>query len=62
MVGPATGLAAMVLTGVGVWAIAVQIRSRRSMGEADDLPSWPVDGQQALAAPPWWRRCAMPPR
>lgn len=52
MVGPATGLAAMVLTGVGVWAVAVQVRSRRSMGEADELAQLASGlANQALVAP-----------
>ena len=52
LVGAMTGLAVMVLTGVGVWAIAVQIRSRRSLREADELAQL-TNGlaNQALVAP-----------
>lgn len=52
LVGAATGVAAMVLTGVGVWAIAVQVRSRRSLREADELAQL-ANGlaNQALVAP-----------
>ena len=52
LVGAMTGVAVMVLTGVGVWAIAVQIRSRRSLREADDLAQL-TNGlaNQALVAP-----------
>lgn len=52
LLGPVTGLAAMILTGVGLWAIAVQIRSRRSLQEADELAQL-TNGlaNQALVAP-----------
>ena len=52
LVGATTGVAGMVLTGVGIWAIAVQIRSRRSLREADDLAQL-TNGlaNQALVAP-----------
>ena len=52
LVGTTTGVAAMVLTAVGVWAIAVQIRSRRSLREADELAQL-TNGlaNQALVAP-----------
>ena len=52
LVGTITGVAAMVLTAVGVWAIAVQIRSRRSLREADELAQL-TNGlaNQALVAP-----------
>lgn len=51
-VGAATGLAAMVLTAIGVWAVAVQIRSRRSLRESDELAQL-TNGlaNQALVAP-----------
>ena len=52
LVGATTGLAAMVLTGVGVWAIAVQARSRRSLREADELAQLTTGlANQALVAP-----------
>lgn len=51
-VGAATGLAAMVLTAVGVWAVAVQIRSRQSLRESDELAQLTNSlANQALAAP-----------
>ncbi|WP_419925621.1 hypothetical protein [Candidatus Poriferisocius sp.] len=52
LVGATAGVAAMVLTGVGVWAIAVQVRSRRSLREADELAQL-ANGlaNQALVAP-----------
>lgn len=52
LLGPITGLAAMILTGVGLWAIAIQIRSRRSLREADELAQL-TNGlaNQALVAP-----------
>ena len=51
-VGTMTGLAAMVLTGVGVWAVAVQVRSRRSLREADELAQFTSGlANQALVAP-----------
>ena len=52
LVGTTTGVAAMVLTGVGVWAIVVQIWSRRSLREADELAQL-TNGlaNQALVAP-----------
>jgi len=52
LVGTTTGVAAMALTGVGVWAIAVQVRSRRSLREADELAQL-TNGlaNQALVAP-----------
>ena len=51
-VGAATGLAAMVLTAIGVWAVAVQIRSHRSLRESDELAQL-TNGlaNQALVAP-----------
>ena len=52
LVGAVTGLATMALTGVAVWAVAVQIRSRRSMGEADELAQLASGlANQALVAP-----------
>ena len=52
LVGTATGVAAMVLTGVGIWAIAIQIRSRRSLREADELAQLTSGlANQALVAP-----------
>ena len=52
LVGTTAGVAAMLLTAVGVWAIAVQIRSRRSLREADELAQL-TNGlaNQALVAP-----------
>ncbi len=52
LVGATTGLAATTLTAVGVWAIAVQIRSRRSLRECDELAQL-TNGlaNQALVAP-----------
>ena len=52
LVGATTGLASMVLTGVGVWAVAIQVRSRRSLREADELAQL-TNGlaNQALVAP-----------
>ena len=52
LVGAAAGLAAMMLTAVGVWAIAVQIRSRRCLRESEELAQL-TDGlaNQALVAP-----------
>ena len=52
LVGTTTGVAAMALTAVGTWAIAVQIRSRRSLREADELAQL-TNGlaNQALVAP-----------
>ena len=52
LVGATTGLAAMMLTAVGVWAIAVQFRSRRSLRESDELAQL-TNGlaNQALVAP-----------
>ena len=52
LVGATTGLAAMMLTAVGVWAVAVQIRSRQSLQESDELAQL-TNGlaNQALVAP-----------
>ena len=52
LVGTITGLAAMILTGVAVWAISIQSRSRRSLREADELAQL-TNGlaNQALVAP-----------
>ena len=52
LVGATTGLASMVLTGVGVWAVAIQVRSRCSLREADELAQL-TNGlaNQALVAP-----------
>ena len=52
LVGAATGLAAMMLATVGVWAVAVQICSRRSLRESDELAQL-TNGlaNQALVAP-----------
>ena len=52
LVGTTTGVAALALTAVGTWAIAVQIRSRRSLREADELAQL-TNGlaNQALVAP-----------
>ena len=52
LVGVATALATMVLTGTAVGAMAVQARSRRSLGEADELAQL-TNGlaNQALVAP-----------
>ena len=52
LVGVTTGVAVMVLAGVGIWAIAVQIRSRRTLREADELAQL-TNGlaNQALVAP-----------
>ena len=52
LVGALTGVAVMVLTGVGIWAIAVQIRSRRSLREADELAQLTSGlANQSLVAP-----------
>lgn len=52
LVGATAGVAAMVLTGVGVGAIAVQVRSRRSLREADHLAQLASGlANQALVAP-----------
>lgn len=52
LVGVSTGLAAMLLTAVGAWAVAVQIRSHRSLRESDELAQL-TNGlaNQALVAP-----------
>ncbi len=52
LVGPTTGLATMILTGVGIWAIAIQSRSRRSLREADELAQLASGlANQAIVAP-----------
>ncbi|MYH70971.1 MAG: hypothetical protein F4153_00050 [Acidimicrobiia bacterium] len=52
LVGATTGVAVMVLAGVGIWAVAVQIRSRRSLREADELAQLTNRlANQALVAP-----------
>ena len=50
--GAATGMAVMVLTGVCAWAVAVRIRSRRGLREAEELAQL-TNGlaNQALVAP-----------
>ena len=52
LVGATTGVAVMVLSGVGAWAMAVQVRSSRSLREADELAQL-TNGlaNQALVAP-----------
>ena len=52
LVGATTGVAVMVMTGVGIWAIAIQVKSRRSLREADELAQL-TNGlaNQALVAP-----------
>lgn len=50
--GATTGAAAMVLAGLCVWAVAVQIRSRRTLREADELAQLANSlANQALVAP-----------
>lgn len=50
--GVSTGMAVMVLTGVSVWAVAVHIRSRRGLKEADELAQLASGlANQALVAP-----------
>ena len=52
LVGAAVGAAAAVLTGMGVWAVAVQASSRRSLREADELAQLTSGlANQALVAP-----------
>ena len=52
LVGTTTGLAAMILTGVGISAIAIQVRSHRSLREADELAQLASGlANQALVAP-----------
>lgn len=52
LVGVTAGMAATVLTGVGVWAVAVQIRSRRGLREAEELAQLTGGlANQALVAP-----------
>ena len=52
LVGPMTGVAAMLLTGVAAWTVAIQSRSRRSLRESDELAQL-ANGlaNQALVAP-----------
>lgn len=50
--GAITGVAAMVLSGLCVWAVAVQVRSRRSLREAEELAQLTNSmANQALVAP-----------
>ena len=50
--GAVTGVASLILSGVCVWAVAIQARSRRSMREADDLAQLAGSlANQALVAP-----------
>lgn len=52
LVGTTAGLAAMVLSGVAIWAVAVQTRSRRSLREAEELAQLSNGlANQALVAP-----------
>lgn len=50
--GAATGMAVMVLTGVCAWAVAVRVRSRRGLREAEELAQFTSGlANQALVAP-----------
>ncbi|MCY4036888.1 MAG: hypothetical protein OXF64_05510 [bacterium] len=52
LVGPITGLAAMILTGVAAWAVAIQLRSVRSLRDSDELAQLATGlANQALVAP-----------
>lgn len=50
--GPSAGLAIMVLNGLCIWAVSIQVRSRRSLREAEELAQL-TNGlaNQALVAP-----------
>jgi len=52
LVGAITGVAVMLLAGVGIWAVAIQNRSGRSLREADEMAQL-ANGlaNQALVAP-----------